>query len=75
MYGKMQTKDNTEYNKLVIELIKHRASVRTYNKEQISQELIQKLDLYCANVTGPFGSKVRFRIVSQDNSNQFFFFI
>ena len=40
-----------------------RKSIRTYNKESISQELKQKIADYISTIKVPFNAKIRFKIL------------
>jgi len=50
--------------------ILQRKSMRTYKDVQLTQELRAKLEQYILSVKGPFGIKVRFKIVDIDSTSE-----
>ena len=50
------------FNKPINEVIRQRASVRTYNNKEIEDDIIKKINNYINNLNGPFKEKVRFKI-------------
>ncbi|MPW25563.1 nitroreductase [Alkalibaculum sp. M08DMB] len=47
------------FNKPIMDIIKSRHSVRTYNTEKLSGEIKQKLSEYADDIKGPFDARVR----------------
>lgn len=54
------------FEKPIVEVIKTRASVRTYNPKLLSPELKDKLSKYFLDLTGPFNVNTRFKLVDRD---------
>lgn len=51
------------FSKPILDIIKNRHSVRTYNSEVLDKELKNKLEKYAAEIKGPFDSKLRLEII------------
>jgi nitroreductase len=51
------------FNKPILDIIKNRHSVRTYNSEVLDKELKNKLEEYAAEVKGPFHAKLRLEVI------------
>lgn len=61
----MEGKNNQYFDKPIIDVIKSRHSVRTYNNEKLNEELEEKLIGYAKNIQGPFDSKVRLELIDE----------
>ncbi len=62
---------NIDLSKSIMDVIKYRTSIRTYDNKPLSQELKNKLQYRMDNVKGPFDEKVRFKIIDKfDKSNE-----
>lgn len=57
-------------NKSIKELIQARHSVRNYNGEQLSEEIINKINSYITNLTNPFDKTVRIELVRRHTDNE-----
>jgi nitroreductase len=51
------------FNKPILDIIKNRHSVRTYNSEILDKELKNKLKEYAAGIKGPFDAKLRLEMI------------
>jgi nitroreductase len=51
------------FNKPILDIIKNRHSVRTYNSEILDKELKNKLEEYAAGIKGPFDAKLRLEMI------------
>lgn len=51
------------FNEPINDIIRKRKSVRTYNTEEISSEIIDNLNVYINRVSGPFKENITFRIL------------
>jgi len=56
-----------ELFKLITEIIKQRKSCRTFEPKPIEKEILEKITDSLANITVPFGSKVRFQLIDISN--------
>lgn len=61
----MVNKGYQYFNRPIIDLIKSRHSVRTYNTEKLSVELKEKLIDYAKEIHGPFDSKIRLELIDE----------
>lgn len=58
------------FGKPTAEIIKTRKSVRSYDKESLTQELKKKLEIFINSLTGPFNEKVRFKVIETKTLTQ-----
>lgn len=54
----------------IINAIKERHSVRTYEAKEIEKEIIEKIEKYLENIESPFKNKVKIRLVRAGYSNE-----
>lgn len=54
---------NYHFGMPIMEIIKSRSSVRTYNPVKLSEEEINKLTKYASDIKGPFKTNVRLKLI------------
>lgn len=59
---------NNSFEKTISEIIKERTSTRTYNKSNIDENKLFKIENFINNLNGPFDEKVRFKIINVQES-------
>ncbi|WP_026882257.1 nitroreductase family protein [Clostridium akagii] len=60
-----------DLSKSIMDVIKYRTSIRTYDNKPLSEDIKAKLQNRMDNVSGPFNEKVRFEIIDKfDKSNE-----
>ena len=55
--------NNFIFNEPINNIVKKRKSIRTYNTEEISSEIIGKLNDYISEINGPFKENITFKIL------------
>lgn len=55
------------FNRPIVDIIKHRQSVRTYSTEKLSKEIKGSLQEYASTIKGPFDAKIRMELVDAAN--------
>ena len=60
----MASNENLMFSQPITEIIQKRKSVRTYKKQPLTQDLIEKLNEFMKNLKGPFNSSLRFSIIN-----------
>ena len=63
----MTNENNQHFNNPIMEVIKSRSSVRSYNSDKLSEETKIELIKYANSIKGPFSPKVRLEFI--DNYN------
>lgn len=59
-----------DLNKSIMDVIKYRTSIRTYDNKPLSEEIRDELQNHIDNVSsGPFDEKVRFKIIDKPEKN------
>lgn len=51
------------FNESINDIVRKRKSIRTYNKEEISSEIVGKLNDYINEIRGPFKENITFKIL------------
>ncbi|WP_294351173.1 nitroreductase family protein [uncultured Clostridium sp.] len=57
-------------NKLIKEVISDRHSVRSYNDNQLSKDIIDKIENYITNLTNPFDRKVKIKLIRKHTGSE-----
>lgn len=58
-----------DFSKSVIDVIKYRTSIRTYDNNSLSKELKNKLENHIGSVAGPFDENVNLQIIDKDDKS------
>lgn len=59
---------NNTFDGSIIDVIKLRRSIRSYKDEELSGEVILKLNEFMKNKENPFGVSLRFKLISMNNT-------
>lgn len=57
-------------DKSIKKVISARYSVRNYNGDYLSQEIIEKIETYIKNLTNPFNKKIKIQLVKKHTGNK-----
>lgn len=63
---------NNKFEKSVIETIKLRKSVRSYDNKPLSKEIIQKIENYINEIYNPFNKEIRIKLIEKSEYNKEF---
>ena len=63
---------NNKFEKSVIESIKLRKSVRNYDNQTLSKEIIQKIENYINKIENPFNKEIRIKLIEKSEYNKEF---
>lgn len=64
----MEAKNGQIYSKSIVQIIKERISVRSYEPKLVEPALKENLVSYLDKLNGPFGAKVRFKLIDSKDS-------